>query len=153
MINEIEQLIDRYLGEDSLPNDIFTSVNEEGIEFTTGKSVIFKFLKNTESSKKFGNFGSRFQQNIEPAGMYVVHNESPGDLPDKWISGNMSFSNPLVIKFNLGNDFGYNDSSWKAVLYTTFKKHGKSLSSKLRQIGYDGIVTVWDGSTREIVKL
>jgi hypothetical protein len=128
-------------------------VTEYGIAFKTGHPVTFHFVRNTESSKKFKIPVERFQQNIEPAGRYMIHNPDPGDLPETWEEGDVTFQHPLVLQFNGGTEFGYNEHSWKAVLYKHYGKTGKSLTQALIKDGYDGIVTVHDNSTREIVQL
>jgi hypothetical protein len=127
---------------------------EAGVTFKTGQPVSFHFVRNTESSKKFNIPKERFQQNIEPAGRYMIHNPDSGDLAPKWEEGDVTFRNPLVIKFNTGAEFGYNEHSWKAVLHKHYGKTGKALTNALIRDGYDGIVTVDNQShTREIVQL
>lgn len=128
------------------------SIVEYGVSFKTGQAVTLKFVRNTESSKKFNIPAERFQQNIEPAGRYMVHNPNPGDLPNGWESGEATFKNPLVIKFNSSGQFAFDGNSWKAALHERYSKTGKALTNALVKDGYDGIVTVMDG-THEIVQL
>jgi len=56
--------------------------------------------------------------------------------------GTHSFQNPLVLQFNTGEEFGYNEDSWKARLYQYYGKSGKDLAKALVADGYDGIITV-----------
>jgi hypothetical protein len=132
------------------------SVTYNGATFATGKPVTFEFMRGTTPAQ---NFGSRFQQDIEPAGRYMIQRES-GDLLPGWESGTVTFHNPLVVPFNWEPFGGYDDKSWKVNLSQKFKgKKGKSLSKAIAKAGYDGIVTVSLGpdgkpyDTREIVDL
>jgi len=135
-------------------------VDEQGVHFETGVPVRFRFLRNTTKAPRMG---ARFQQNIEPAGRYMVHNETPGDVLPPWSTGMITFNTPLVILFNLvPNNPSYDASSWKAILHKEFKLRGKALSRYLQMLGYDGIVTVQvdtfsngrlNLATREIVAL
>jgi len=133
-----------------LENIEFGTANEQGIQFVTGKSVTFKYLRGKE---KAPNFGPLYQQDIEPAGKYVIHNEEPGDTGSRWEVGEITFKNPLVIPFNSKNSVSYDENSWKSNLSQHYKKTGKRLSQAIRADGYDGIVTVMNGHTREIVDI
>ena len=135
----------------------FSTVEYQGRKFETGVPVEFRSLHNREKSP---NFGSQFQQDIEPAGRYMIHQESPGDLSNSIYNTEISkFSNPLVIEFNVDDDSSYNEHSWKAFLSRKFGGlTGKELSKAIAKVGYDGIVTVkkQDGvpvDTSEIVDL
>jgi hypothetical protein len=128
-----------------------TRVVEYGILFETGTPVRFTFVRNTESSPYFG---STYQQDIEPTGIYAIHNPAPGDLPRGWVRGQMFFDNPLVIAFNERDNMTYDKYSWKVALVRTFKTAGRKLSRALLEEGYDGVVTTFgDYETREIVAL
>lgn len=126
--------------------------DEYGQHFETGKPVSVKFVRNTQ---KAPNFGKLYQQHIEPAGRYMLHNPNPGDPASGWECGEVSFQNPLVIALNTGAPEGriYDENSWKAHLHRVFRKRGLALSAAIRARGHDGIVTVHDGGTREIVDL
>lgn len=130
-------------------------VTEYGVRFMTGTPVTFRYVRNTEASP---NFGNRFQQDIEPAGRFMLHNPSPGDLARGWEAGEISFNSPLVLP--LSGDMGliYGPSSWKAALHRHYGKTGKALSRAIVKDGYDAVVTVasYGGKpvdTREIVDL
>lgn len=133
-------------------------VEWKGARFKTGTPVEFKFLRNTEKAL---HFGSKYQQDIEPHGRYVVQQEVPDEhIPPKWESGTIYFRNPLVIPFNSVPFNTYDENSWKAYLSRQYKgKTGLGLSKAIAKDGYDGIVTVSLGpdgkpyDTREIVDL
>jgi hypothetical protein len=125
--------------------------DEEGVHFETGVPVTFRFVRNTEKSP---HFGGTFGQDIEPAGRYLLHNESPGDLARGWETGLVSLRSPLVIPLSGDPNAIYGPQGWKARLGAATKKKGRALSAELVRRGYDGIVTVDDGGyTREIVLL
>jgi hypothetical protein len=123
--------------------------DDHGVHFETGVPVTFRFLHNTEKAPYFGD---RYGQDVEPAGFYVVHNEDPGSLARGWEQGTLTFQNPLVLDFNPDGDAIYGENDWKRRLARATGLTGKKLSQKLVALGYDGIVTVRDG-TREIVAL
>lgn len=131
---------------------------EGGKLFSTGKPVSFTYLHNEAPSPKMG---ARFQQDIEPAGRYMTHYTGDGKLPEdpsgrvKWQTGKQSFKNPLVLWFNATGSGRYDGKSWKAKLVKAFGVQGRALSAFLRNMGFDGIVTVdLDGTTTsEIVAL
>jgi len=131
-------------------------VVESGILFETGTPVTFRYVRNTA---KAPFFGSTYQQDIEPAGVYVVHNEDPGDLARGWDAGIMALQSPLVLAFNEIPGQLYDETSWKAVLRDTYRATGRKLSRRLLADGYDGVVTVMLNDkgrpldTREIVAL
>ena len=121
------------------------------ITFSSGRPVRFTYLHNNEKSPKMG---SRFGQDIEPTGFYVLHDEmgSPS-LPSKWTRGTAILRKPLVLRQTL-NDNIYGPLGWKARLAAAFRAKKKALSRRLLMRGFDGIVTVdARGSTSEIVLL
>ena len=75
-------------------------------------------------------------------------------MPTKWEMGKVTFHNPLVIQFNTKNDYAYDETNWKMILYEHYKKKGKALSQAIRKEGYDGIVTVAHNLyTKEIIDI
>lgn len=132
---------------------------EAGKHFTTGKPVTFTFIRNTESAPKKKTGADDYQQEIEPSGRYMLHDAAGsaanGTLPKGWISGEVSFNSPLVLKVNTDESGAiYSDTSWKAYLTTQFHGlKGKRLSTAIAKAGYDGIVTVDKYGTSEIVDL
>jgi len=95
--------------------------------------------------------GARFGQDVEPAGRYYIKKpEGHREMPN-WLESTVTFQNPLVIDWGKG---GYADpDNWKQVLHKKYGKKGKALSRALLKDGYDGIITIKDGETSEIVDL
>lgn len=125
--------------------------DEYGVHFETGIPVTFRFLRNTEKSP---NFGAKYGQDIEPAGRYMLHNPDPGRLSRGWEAGEITFHKPLVIPLTGDRNAIYGPEGWKASLHGATGKKGVELTRHLRELGYDGIVTVdSDGYTREIVDM
>jgi hypothetical protein len=132
---------------------------ENGLIFKTGVPVIIPYIRSKHSAE---NFGSKFQQDIEPAGRYVIMNANPGELSSQWVKGTATFKNPLVIAFHSEPEKCeryYDDNSWKKRLSQVFKgKTGKALSLAIVRKGHDAIITVYthEGKavyTKEIVDL
>lgn len=116
-------------------------------KFETGKAVSFTFMHNTSKSP---NMGSRFGQDIEPSGQYVIQKDPNTPTLQGWKDGKMTFKNPLVIKWSSDD----NNYDWKQKLSSaTGGLKGKELSNNLKSKGYDGIVTIDHGHTSEIVNL
>lgn len=133
-----------------------TDVTEAGHRFATGVPVSFTHIHNTEKAPRAHGSTDRYQQKIEPAGYYVlVEDPSTSDRPPSrgWIRGQTSFRSPLVLLWNDAGG-GYDDRSWKAVLSRAYGgKRGAALSRAIKRAGHDGIVTVRDGATSEVVDL
>lgn len=129
----------------------FATAHDQGVRFETGRPVTFTYMRMNSPA---GNFGSTYQQDIEPAGRYMIHNEDPGDTGG-WEVGTQVFSSPLVLKFNPVDDVSYDENSWKHALHKYYGgKKRKALSRAIRADGYDGIVTVGMGPyAKEIVDL
>lgn len=121
-----------------------------GVLFETGVPVKFPYIRNKE---KAPYLGSRFQQDIEPAGKYVNFDDDPkgnksyfGSVsPGKYEFGTIYFKSPLVIDFG----GGYDEGSWKAALSNAYGAKGKELSKAILKDGYDGIVTVMKAEGEE----
>lgn len=126
---------------------------EAGVRFETGTPVRFVFTRNTEGAPRPRRTGDDpFQQRIEPAGLYILHDTARLDLPRRWVRGRAAFRSPLVVPWSLGSD-RYGPDNWKANLSRVFRGRGRTLSRKILANGYDAIVTVRDGATSEIVAL
>lgn len=117
------------------------------------KPFVFSYVRNTSKSP---NKGTRFGQDIEPAGKYMTVG-TPKSVQGKsnMESGTLIFKKPLVIEFGGGYEEA---SNWKKVLSERFdNKTGAELSRAIQDAGYDGIVTVSlagnDKYTSEIVSL
>ena len=108
----------------------------------SGKPFEFPYLRHNERAP---NMGSRFGQDIEPAGRYVTQHSLKDTylqehFPGKYESGTIRFENPLVVDAGGGYE---EKTNWKQVLSSRFGgKTGKSLSIAIVKAGYDGIVTV-----------
>lgn len=141
----------------SLPRLRATAIEENGVYFCTGVPVTFMAIHNTKGAK-FPTQGAldRFQQRIEPKGMYLLHHTGES-IPPGWIQFPLTFQSPLVIVFSATGL--YDDTSWKYVLACEFRATGKRLTKRLLREGYDGIVTVelpkgrMEAYTAEIVNL
>ena len=138
-----------------------TSVTEQGKTFKTGQAVTFGYIRGVEAAPYMGE---KYQQDIEPAGRYMIHQEEPGKAAPSQETGTVTFQNPLVIPLNerLGEEdtrSTYDGNSWKAVLSRRYDgKTGAALSRAIIADGFDGIVTVgtYQGEafeTREIVDI
>ena len=130
------------------------SVVEDGVLFRTGVPVSFAFVRNAAPSPRpVRGTEDRFQQKIEPRGVYLLH-RMPGLDPGRgWITGVVSLRSPLVLRLTTG-DAIYGPYGWKARLVEAYGKKGAALSRAILASGHDGVVTV-DGarSTSEIVVL
>lgn len=112
----------------------------------TGKPFEFTYAKNKSKAPKTQGF----DQHLEPAGNYVIE-AYQGKAPSGWEVGTLRFENPLVMRW--GESYG-TPTNWKKVLSDKYGgKAGKDLQKALRADGYDGVVTVDEDGTREIVDL
>ena len=137
---------------DRLPQ---VEVAEQGRLFRTGTPVEFRYVRSTARAPYFGG---RYQQDIEPHGRYLLHNEDPGDLARDWETGLVRFAAPLVIAFNVCESGAYDECSWKAQLLAVYRRRGLALSRAILHDGFDAVVTVGTHrgqpvDTREIVDL
>lgn len=130
----------------------FAVADEYGTHFETGVPVEVRYVRGTTKAPA-PLTGDRYQQRIEPAGRYLIHNPDPGDLPRGWEAGVVRFRRPLVVPFNLVPGNLYDERSWKKQLQAHYKKRGTALSRAIVADGYDAVVTAMDGETREIVDL
>lgn len=134
-------------------------IEEFGVKFKTGEPVTFNFVRNTTKAPHLP--GDEFQQSLEPAGRYMLHDFEPEREPPKgWEKGTVAFQRPLVIELNSNPDAmgAYDETSWKANLSKQYGgKTGAKLSRALQAAGYDGIVTIEKGGktpgTREIIDI
>lgn len=126
-------------------------VTSSGYIFETGVPVSFPYLHKDGASSGYSGDRKRFQQDIEPAGKYVVF-DGEGDedkTPEGYERGKTTLKNPLVLKWG----DRYDDTSWKQNLFDIYKKSGKELTQKLVKDGFDGVVTVDSYGVSEIVLL
>jgi hypothetical protein len=101
-------------------------------------------IKNTEAAS---NFGSKFGQDVEPKGTYVIEKDFEGEVKHPWVQGKAFLNNPLIIPVN-----DETLVSWKYELSKQFKAKGKKLTDKLMSNGFDAIITRFPkGHTGEII--
>ena len=108
-------------------------------EAETGKPVTLYFARNPVSAKGMAPAGMDFGQDIEPAGEYMVVQESDMSTneTDGWQYGTVTFRNPLVLEHKSTSSTG-----WKKDLSDMFGgKTGKALANAVKKAGYDGIIT------------
>jgi hypothetical protein len=117
-------------------------LEEYGAVFRTGQPVTFAFQRNTVSAP---HGGGEFQQDLEPAGRFLVTDHDPSYPPlPGWEKGSVSFASPLVLWHSVDppGSVSYDERSWKARLAGHYGATGAELSAALMADGYDGIVTV-----------
>lgn len=101
-------------------------------------------IKNTEAAS---NFGSKFGQDVEPKGTYVIEKDFEGEVKYPWVQGKAVLNKPLTIPVN-----DETLVSWKYELSNQYKAKGKKLTDKLMAKGFDGIITRYpEGHTGEII--
>jgi hypothetical protein len=121
-----------------------TTQIKQGDDIQTGKPVTIQTIKNPE---KAPDEGSRFGQDVEPAGDYVGQNM--GNVPAGWQEGSVTLNNPLVIEVDDDTLIEY-----KRELSKQYDgKTGQELTAAIQKDGYDGIITKYrdTGETNEIV--
>ena len=114
----------------------------KGSDVETGKPIVIKTLKNKE---KAPYLGSRYGQDVEPAGNYVIQRETSYDTG--WQRGEVRFENPLVIDVT-------DDTlvEWKRDLSKLYSnKRNKVLTRALQRDGFDGIITRKGNDLGEII--
>ena len=130
-----------------------THVVEKGNVFETGKPVTFNYMRNTQSAPRHPD-PSRFGQDIEPAGKYMILDTKPERTKEyfpEMEQGTITFNNPIVIE-NVTTTGA--PEGWKSRLSVAHgNKTGKALTKELIKKGYDGIVTVDNDHTSEIISL
>jgi hypothetical protein len=116
-------------------------MTNESVNITESK--VIDIMKNTESAQ---NYGSRFGQDVEPSGTYVLHRDTDHVL-DGWKIGKAVLENPLFVNITLDSQIEY-----KRDLANKYKAKGKVLTNKLMKLGHDSLITVYpDGQYGEIV--
>lgn len=124
---------------------------KENINDLSDSNMKIAYMKNKEKS---GYYGSRYGQNIEPAGEYVTVDDLYEERPNNYMLPNyeygfITFRKPLIIDF-----IDTTDKGWKLSLSNMFNgKTKKSLSNAIKRKGYDGIVTVSKYGIEEVVNL
>lgn len=99
-------------------------------------------------------YGSKFGQNIEPSGEYMIMDDLYTERPDKYMLPNyeygfVTFKKPLIVDYVDTSDCG-----WKRTVSNMFNGlTGKRLTSAIKKAGYDGIITVSNYGAEEIVNI
>lgn len=107
-----------------------------------GDAMIIDIIKNPEKSEYYG---SRFGQDVEPAGTYVL--QSDGVILDGWLEGKATINKPLFVDVTSDTLISYKND-----LALEYKAKGKTLTKKLMNKGYDALITrVPSGDFVEIV--
>lgn len=125
----------------------------ENINDVTEHNCTLAYMRNLGNGKT-GNYGSRYGQNIEPAGEYMNMDELYQERPDKYMLPNyeygfITFRKPLILDF-----IDTTDKGWKRTVSSMFNSlTGKRLSNAIKKAGYDGIITVSEYGVEEIVNL
>lgn len=126
---------------------------KENINDIKEKNCKIAYMRNLGNGKT-ANYGSRYGQNIEPSGEYMLMDELWEERPEKYMLPNyeygfITFKHPLIIDF-----INTTDSGWKKTVSDMFNGlKGKRLSSAIQKSGYDGIITVSKYGPEEIVNL
>lgn len=117
----------------------------------TGEPVTFNFTHNTQSATKlFGKpkKGGLYGREFEPSGRYIsiVSEQRAKTAPEGFVSGKITFENPLVVDNN--------NLNWKKELSEKYQgKTGKELSKAIIKDGYDGVITTEKNHISETVDL
>lgn len=125
----------------------------ENINDVTEHNCTLAYMRNLGNGKT-SNYGSRYGQNIEPAGEYMIMDELYEERPNNYMLPNyeygfITFSKPLILDF-----IDTTDKGWKKTLSDKYKGlTGKRLSNAIKKDGYDGIITVSNYGIEEIVNL
>ena len=142
------------VGDSSILTAGLATVTESGVHFETCVPVRFRFVRNTVPAPKSSSATpTAYSQDVEPAGTYMLHVPGESKPPTGWEQGVAEFRCPLVLAFNTDAGQMYGPNDWKRRLQRAVKRKGLGLSHRLLEAGYDGIVTVRDGETSEIVDL
>lgn len=119
-------------------------VSASETSYRTGQSVTVPFTRNTEGAQQH----KPGYKEIVP-GRYMVERPEGYRSPDaRWEQGEVTFQNPLVLKFEEADA-----TNWKDALSKQYGKTGKSLTDAIRSEGHDGIITYDRYGTQEIVDL
>jgi len=136
------------------PHDVTKSLKRLSIKeyektFKTGQPVTFRYAHNTESATDIFGVPSKespYGRGYEPSGQYVTvisDTQKKTDAPNMTY-GRATLNNPLVIE----------NTGWKQALSEAYKgKTGKRLSAALIADGFDGVVTIDNGHTSEVLNL
>lgn len=105
-------------------------------EFNKDGSITMTYVR--MKGNKTANYGTKYGQNLEPAGEYMLMDTMAGANKIATAEyGTIHFKNPLVLEWKSTDDKG-----WKKDLSDKFGgKTGKSLSNAIKKAGYDAVMT------------
>jgi hypothetical protein len=105
------------------------------------ENLVIDITKNTEPAPYLG---SRFGQDVEPKGTYVLQGKIDSE---GYVNGKANLINPLFVDVTDNTLIDY-----KRELASKYKAKGQKLTNKLMELGYDSIITVKEnGEYGEIV--
>lgn len=125
----------------------------ENINDITETNCKIAYMRNLGNGKT-ANYGSRYGQNIEPAGEYMILDDLFEERPGKYMLpkyeyGFITFKKPLIVDF-----IDTTDKGWKRTVSDMFNGlTGKRLSNAIKKSGYDGIITLSNYGVEEIVNI
>jgi hypothetical protein len=103
-----------------------------------------RIIKNMEPAPYLG---SRFGQDVEPKGTYVLEKDFDFQVNKPWVEGEANIKKPLIISVDDNSLISY-----KYDLVKKYKAKGNRLTEKLMSLGYDAIITKnQKGQTGEII--
>ena len=106
--------------------------------------MVINIIKNMESAPYMG---SRFGQDVEVKGTYVLEKDFDSPVNTPWVEGKAEIKKPLMINVNDETLISY-----KYELAKKYKAKGQKLTNKLMSLGYDALITVLPNkSTGEII--
>lgn len=126
---------------------------EDTVNKISDKNFTIAYMRNLGNGKT-SYYGSRYGQNIEPAGEYMIMDELFEERPNNYMLpdyeyGFVTFERPLIVDF-----IDTSDKGWKRTVSNMFNGlTGKRLSSVIKKAGYDGIITVSEYGPEEIVNI
>jgi len=105
------------------------------------ENLVIDITKNTEAAPYLG---SRFGQDVEPKGTYVLQGKIKAN---GYVNGKANLNNPLFINVTDTTLIEY-----KRELSNKYKAKGQKLTDKLMKLGYDSIITIKEnGEYGEII--
>ena len=123
----------------------------EDINEVSENNMKIAYMKN---KGKTDYFGSRYGQDIEPAGEYMILDDMYKERPNRYMLPNyeygfITFKHPLILDF-----IDTADKGWKRTLSDMYGgKVKKNLSKAIMKDEYDAIVTISNYGVEEIVNL
>jgi hypothetical protein len=128
--------------------DIRYSVSDAPINKITNDGLTMTYVRVPNQNTQY--YGSRYGQNIEPAGEYMSMDTMQGKYKiDGYEYGTIQFKKPLVLEH-----INTSDKGWKKTVSDMYGGlTGKALTKALVKDGYDAIVTYDEYGYNEVVNL